>query len=125
MPSKLRFLPFNKLIVLTFGLLIFAASCKKDPKTGTTVTPTPTVAATRAELTKDSIYLYSQETYLWNEGMPTYNVFKPRSYSTDQAVLDAIIRLPGVNKPTDKYSFMDEGGVATSLGGVLMTHLAQ
>jgi hypothetical protein len=119
MISKLRFLPFNKLITLTFGVLIFASSCKKDPKSSAPITPTtPTVAATRAELTKDSIYLYSQETYLWNEGMPTYNVFKPRSYSTDQAVLDAIIRLPGVNKPTDKYSFMDEGGVATSLGGV-------
>lgn len=119
MISKLRFLLFNKLIALTFGVLIFSASCKKDPKPGTTVTPTtPIVAATRAELTKDSIYLYAKETYYWNEGMPTYGVFKPRSYANDQAVLDAIIKLPGINKPTDKYSFLDDGGLSASLNGV-------
>jgi hypothetical protein len=57
---------------------------------------------TRAELTKDSIFLYARDTYFWNEGMPTYEIFKPRSYSSDQAVLDAIIKLPGTNKPVDK-----------------------
>ena len=109
----------KKLIFFTFGILIFASACKKDPKTSAPITPiTPIVPPTRAELTKDSIFLYSKDTYFWNDGIPTYDLFKPRSYSTDQEVLDAIIKLPGINKPKDKYSFLDDGGVSTSLGGV-------
>lgn len=120
MQYKLILKPLNILFVLSFGVLIFASACKKDPKVKpiSPVVIAPVVPPTRAELTRDSIYLYSKETYLWNEEMPTYDFFKPRSYSNDQAVLDAIIKLPGTNKPTDKYSFLDDGGVSTSLGGV-------
>jgi C-terminal processing protease CtpA/Prc len=109
-----------KLIIFTFSVFILVSACKKDPKTSTT-TPTPTapvVLPTRAELTKDSIFLYSKETYFWNDGIPTYELFKPRSYSSDQTILDAIIKLPGINKPVDKYSFLDDGAVSTSLSGV-------
>jgi carboxyl-terminal processing protease len=128
---KIRLLPFNKLIALTFGVLIFATSCKKDPKNSTTSTPTPTtptVAPTRVELTKDSIYLYARETYYWNDQMPSYDIFKPRNYASNQAVLDAIRALPGTGKPfwtsandivpREKYSFLDDGSLSTSLGGV-------
>jgi C-terminal processing protease CtpA/Prc len=119
MLTKIQLIPINKLIALTFGFLIFASSCKKDPKPSTVTSPVvPVVTATRAELTKDSIYLYTKDTYLWNDGMPSYDVFKPRSYANDQGILDAIIKLPGTNKPTDKYSFLDDGSVSTSLGGV-------
>lgn len=119
MHTKIRLISFNRFIAFTFGILIFASSCKKDPKSNSPIAPVdPIPVPTRAELTKDSIFLYAKDTYLWNDGMPTYDVFKPRSYSNDQAVLDAIIKLPGTNKPTDKYSFLDDGGVSASLGGV-------
>ena len=110
----------QKLLFLTFGLLI-VASCKKDPKTIPSPAPPagPAVAmGTRAELTKDSIFLYARDTYYWNDGIPTYDVFKPRQYGSNQDVLDAIIKLPGLNKPNDKYSFLDNGSVSSQLNGV-------
>lgn len=121
MSPKLRLISYSRLITFTFlGLILFNTSCKKDPKSTTSpIAPVdPVPLPTRAELTKDSIFLYAKETYLWNDGMPSYDVFKPRTYANDQAVLDAIIKLPGTNKPTDKYSFLDDGSVSTSLGGV-------
>ena len=108
----------QKLLILSFGLFIGFSSCKKDAKINPTTTPPVVVPATRAELTKDSIYLYAKDTYYWNEPFPTYETFKPRSYATNQAVLDAIIALPGTGKPVDKYSFLDDGGVSQQLGGV-------
>ncbi|MHB1179112.1 MAG: S41 family peptidase [Daejeonella sp.] len=110
----------QKLLFLAFGLLIFASSCKKDPKPtpGPVMQQPPVVMATRADLTKDSIFLYAKDTYYWNEPFPAYDQFNPRQYATDQAVLDAIIKLPGTNKPVDKYSFLDDGSVAAELGGV-------
>jgi hypothetical protein len=59
-------------------------ACKK-PKTGSPeiITPKPTepaVISTRAQLTKDSIFLYAKEVYLWNDALPTYELFNPRKY---------------------------------------------
>lgn len=109
----------NKLLILALGVTIGFSSCKKEPKAGPITPPVvpPTTTATRAELTRDSIFLYAKETYYWNDGLPTYEVFKPRSYANDQAVLDAIIKAPGTGKPTDKYSFLDDGSVSSELGG--------
>lgn len=118
MLNKIISRSLTKLIVFTFSILILASACKKNPKSSPITPITPVVLPTRAELTKDSIFLYSKETYFWNDGIPTYELFKPRSYSSDQEVLDAIVKLPGTNKPVDKYSFLDDGGVSTSLGGV-------
>ncbi|SKB33573.1 S41 family peptidase [Daejeonella lutea] len=109
----------QKLVILTFGVLIGFSACKKDPKpTPTPVTPPVVTPPTRAELTKDSIFLYAAQTYYWNEPFPSYDAFKPRSYASNQAVLDAIIKLPGTGKPVDKYSFLDDGSVSSELGGV-------
>lgn len=109
----------QKLLILSFGLLIGFSSCKKDSKaTPDPVTPPIVIPATRAELTKDSIFLYAKETYYWNESFPTYDAFKPRSYATNQAVLDAIIKLPKPTGVVDKYSFLDDGSVSSELGGV-------
>jgi len=95
-----------------------ATSCKKSavsPDGGTATTPaTP---GTRAELTRDSIYLYAQQTYFWNVGMPSYATFNPRQYATNDAVLAAIKALPSTGGK-DKYSFIDDGTVASQLGGV-------
>lgn len=123
-------LNINKILII-LAISFIAVSCKKDPKTSQTtpsVTSPPTVTASRAELTKDSIYLYSKETYYWNDQMPTYESFKPRTYNSNSAVLDAIRALPGTGKPfwttandivpREKYSFLDDGSLATQLGGV-------
>ena len=121
MLNKMNLKSLDRLLIFSLSLLIFASACKKDPKaavTPTTPTPTPTPVASRADLTKDSIFLYAKETYYWNEGMPTFASFNSRSFGSNQAVLNAIIALPGPNKPTDKYSFLDNGSVSSSLGGV-------
>lgn len=120
MLNKMNLRSINKLLIFSLSLLILASSCKKDPKANVTPTPTtpPVVVASRSDLTKDSIYLYAKETYYWNEGMPTYAVFNPRGLGSNEAILNAIIALPGTNKPTDKYSFLDDGAVSSSLSGV-------
>jgi carboxyl-terminal processing protease len=121
MLNKMNLKSLDRLLIFSLSLLIFASSCKKDLKTSvtpTTPTPTPTPVASRADLTKDSIFLYAKETYYWNEGMPTFASFNSRSFGSNQAVLNAIIALPGPNKPNDKYSFLDNGSVSSSLGGV-------
>lgn len=118
----------NKLLIAFCSLLILASSCKKDPITPRTDPTKPSVIAPREELTKDSIYLYALDTYYWNDQMPRYDLFKPRSYGSNQAELDGIRALPGTGKPfwttandpvpKEKYSFLDDGSVATELGGV-------
>lgn len=112
--------PFQKLFLLGFALLTGVSACRKDPKPvpAPVVTPPVVNTGTRAELTKDSIFLYAKETYYWNDQFPAYDVFKPRTYASNQAVLDAIIKLPGTGKPVDKYSFLDDGSVSDELGGV-------
>lgn len=120
MLNKMNLRPLSKYLIFSLSVLTLVSACKKDPKTNVApvIEPPVTAVATRSELTKDSIYLYAKDTYYWNEGMPTYAVFNPRSYANNDAVLNAIIALPGTNKPTDKYSFLDDGSVSSSLGGV-------
>ena len=81
-------------MILVSGVLLFTA-CKKNKVTPTS-TPTPTpvnpVMPTRAELSKDSIFLYAKQIYLWNDAIPTYEVFNPRQYmtgATDLAVYNS------------------------------------
>ena len=69
---------------LFFGLtalIAIAFSCKKSETSQ---------YASREDLTKDSIYLYAQQTYLWNSGMPSYDAFNPRKYSSKEAVISAV-----------------------------------
>ncbi|WP_421940362.1 S41 family peptidase [Pedobacter sp.] len=104
------------LYIMIVGVGIVGA-CKKssqDQPNGSVDQGTP---GTRDELTKDSIYLYAQQTYLWNANMPTYSTFNPRQYSSYNAVLSAIKALPSTGGK-DKYSFIDDGSVAEQLGGV-------
>lgn len=103
------------LLFSALGIVLFGAACKK------TVSPDPIpkapVATTREELTKDSIYLYAQETYFWNANMPNRATFNPLQYATNQDVLNAIKQLPSPGKPNDKYSYLDDGSTATVLSG--------
>jgi carboxyl-terminal processing protease len=84
---------------------------------------------------QDSVYYYEKEDYLWNDAIPSYNAFDPRSYngSNDLAALSgeltAISQLkinPTTGKPyeyyppapgTAKYSFIDNGTTSGLLAG--------
>ncbi|WP_051691828.1 S41 family peptidase [Pedobacter borealis] len=102
-----------------YALLIvvgFTVSCKKSNSDPDGNGAPQGASGTRDELTKDSIYLYAQQTYFWNVGMPSYSSFNPRQYGSNQAVLAAIKALPSTGGK-DKYSFIDDGSVATQLGG--------
>ena len=106
------------------AILIVLSACKKE-KTEPVAPTTPTVATgTRDELTKDSIFLYAKEFYYWNTSLPTYDAFKPRSYSTNEAELFAITQFsndPTTGKPyeyvsgstTPKYSFIESVSTGT------------
>lgn len=69
-----------------------ALGCKKSKtQPGVTPSPVPTpivTIATRAQLTKDSIFLYAQQIYLWNDKLPTYALFNPREYTSFSLELD-------------------------------------
>ncbi|WP_462266024.1 S41 family peptidase [Mucilaginibacter sp.] len=118
---------------LYFSLIAFMAvlsACKKDKHTDPVE---PTVTGSTADLIKDSIYLYTKESYYWFDQLPTYESFNPRSYTStsDEAAyskeltaLATIAINPATGKPYEytsggnaKYSFLDDGSVAASLGG--------
>ncbi len=128
----------KSIIYLAIGLLTVASftACKKSvAPTPIPSGPSPNDAGTALDHIKDSVYLFTQEDNLWYSTLPTYANFKPRSFTgkTDQAALqsevDALSQYstnPTTGKPyeydilypgTAKYSFIDQGQVATSLGG--------
>ncbi|WP_443939606.1 S41 family peptidase [Pedobacter sp. MW01-1-1] len=108
-------------IIVTFALLL---ACKKNKSTpeeqDLSVVPETnalqTATTNRDFLTRDSIFLYAKQTYLWNVGMPSYDTFNPRKYSSNNQVIEALKALSSTQKK-DKYSFMDDGTVATQLSG--------
>ncbi|HEY0668776.1 MAG TPA: S41 family peptidase [Sphingobacteriaceae bacterium] len=78
-----------KLIIYISVLALSVVGCKKDPKiTPDPVNPPSNASGTRAELTKDSIFLYAKEAYLWNDALPSYEQFNPRSYTQSSNELD-------------------------------------
>lgn len=100
-----------------------ATSCKHR-------SDTPTL-----DLVKDSIYMYAKEDYLWNDALPSTDVFGPRGFSASsdltalQMEVDALsqykknplTQLPYEYNPAypgeSKYSFIDQGQTSTLLGG--------
>ncbi|HEY0244406.1 MAG TPA: hypothetical protein VGC01_02490, partial [Mucilaginibacter sp.] len=122
---------FYLVIIISAGIL---SSCKKSsssnngsgpPKTGSTL-----------DLIKDSVYLYAKEDYYWNDALPAYTAFNPRSFTgaDDLTALtnevNAISQYkinPATNQPYEyyspdpgeaKYSFIDNGQVSTELNGI-------
>ncbi|MES3017870.1 MAG: S41 family peptidase [Bacteroidota bacterium] len=75
-----------KNLFILFALVFLFAACKKEPaiiQPATTSTSTTRASAdgSRRELTLDSVFLYAKEIYYWNDALPAYNVFNPRSYT--------------------------------------------
>ncbi len=123
----------KNLPLLLLALLSVFVSCKKDKKNTTTST-SPSAGST-LDLIRDSIYLYEKEDYYWNDAIPSYSAFNPRSF-TASADIDALTNEvnalsqhkinPATGKPYEyysanpgeaKYAFIDNGSVAASLGG--------
>ncbi len=112
----------------------FFTACKKVAPLPNPTSAIPTTGTVLDHI-KDSVYLFTQEDNLWYDALPTYAAFKPRAFTgtTDAAALqsevDALSQYkinPATSKPfeydaanpgTAKYSFIDQGAVATSLGG--------
>ncbi len=112
-----------RITFLGFVIIIIFNACKKDK---ITTTETPAITTDRNELTKDSMFLYAKELYLWNADLPTYSAFNPRKFTGGDNItnlndeLFAITRF-GINPltgrayeyntetPTDtKYSFIED-----------------
>lgn len=102
----------NSLLGFLLAIVGFSTACKKNNSTNISL------PATRDQLTKDSIYLYAQQTYFWNVGMPSLQAFNPRGYATADDEVTSGIRKLSSNGGKDKYSFIDDGTVATEIGGV-------
>lgn len=70
-----------KLLLNVFALLVVMSgwSCKKQSLTDEEKIISPQTG-TRRQFTLDSIYLYAQQTYLWNDILPSYSNFDPRRY---------------------------------------------
>lgn len=75
----------------------------------------------RTQLTSDSLFLYAQQVYFWNDALPSYDVFVPRGYGSDiNGELFAITRFkidPTTGKPYEyrpsnpsipKYSYIQD-----------------
>ena len=107
----------NRLTVCAlFILIVISSSCKKSPKPETTdgtntggVSPT----GTRTQLTLDSLYLYAKQIYYWNDALPDYTSFNPRSYTSKSSALNncnaelyALTQIkinPATGKPYEYY----------------------
>lgn len=123
---------FSKSVLIALIGTLAISACKKEsttpPGTDPDDTIVPTKEGTRAELTKDSIFLYAKDTYFWNDALPDFAAFNPRQYTSASdeidnfnAELEAISQFkidPTTGAPIDKYSFLDDGTLSSELSGV-------
>jgi carboxyl-terminal processing protease len=113
---KLLYKPKAFYLFFFAALLVnVTAGCKKDdpaevPVVGSEIKTPLDVApstGTRDQLTKDSIFLYARQVYLWWDLVPDYDTFKPRDYPNFDSELYAITRF-GINPLTNKPYEFDE-----------------
>jgi carboxyl-terminal processing protease len=118
------------------GIIILASCSKKNDGSGNTPEVTgPSKNGSALDLIRDSVYLYAREAYYWNDAIPKYADFKPRSF-TGNNDLDALTKEvnaisqfkinPATGKAYEydadapgsaKYSFIDGGQTSMQLGG--------
>jgi carboxyl-terminal processing protease len=84
----------TKFVAFILTLFVGLSSCKK------TTEPS-------ADL-RDSVYLYSEQFYLWTDNLPKYDIFKPLSYATPTDIMNKLRTYsPFVNaKYQDRWSFV-------------------
>lgn len=107
----------NFLIALLSIFILFISSCKKDITTEPTVVTAPTAVASRADLLKDSLYLFTKEIYLWQELIPSYEVFNPAKYTGSTELDAAKAEMNGIRalQPLDRFSFVTTKAVSQGL----------
>lgn len=123
------------LTALLFSVIYFTACKKNQPLPAVSNPNAIPTTGTVLDRVKDSVYLFTQEDNLWYDALPTYAAFKPRAFTgtTDAAALqsevDALSQYkinPTTGMPYEydmaypgeaKYSFIDQGATATTLGG--------
>jgi carboxyl-terminal processing protease len=68
-------------LLLLLALLVSSfVACKKSEPIRDEAPVSP-ITGTRSQFTADSIFLYARQTYLWNDALPDYQAFNPRSYT--------------------------------------------
>lgn len=125
------------LMLLAIGVSSITA-CKKSEVSEQDLPVSPTTG-TRLQFTLDSIYLYANQTYLWNDALPDYNTFSPRNYTNEssdllnlQRELFAITQYkinPATNKSFEngttagipKYSYIQQSTGATGFTAAVNT----
>jgi carboxyl-terminal processing protease len=124
----------KKLFYLSFMLsAALFASCKKSSSTN--YPSSPSKVGSTIDLIKDSVYLYAKEEYLWEDQLPSYAAFIPRSFTNAddltvlQSELNALSQyainpatgmpyeLSATNPGLAKYSFIDNGAASAELNG--------
>lgn len=113
---------------IVFFTVLSLYACKKDKPPPQVLDPIVSpITGSRFDLTKDSIFLYAKQIYLWADVLPSYTDFDPRSrylntLSERSAVQQELFDItqfkinPQTNKPyeypiqahTSKYSFLTE-----------------
>lgn len=119
--------------LLSLGIYLCLGGCQKGEEVSPEEEIISPTTGTRKELTLDSIFLYASQVYLWQEGLPGYADFDPRSrygqlnpertaYRTELYDISQMNINPQTGAPYEwpvypgnpKYSFMDEGSHTTT-----------
>src|SRR5438094_545877 len=108
------------LIMLSALFVLVMTACnkeiKEDPSTAGG-SGSPTTTASQSDLLKDSLYLYTKEIYLWQDVIPTYDVFHPRQFTgvTDLDAATAEMDAIRAYQPLDRFSFVTTNDVSAGL----------
>jgi carboxyl-terminal processing protease len=96
----------TKLMPAFIAGLFLIAACKKNHDA--TPNNPPTNTATAEELVMDSVYLFSQEVYFWNDLIPAYAQFNPRQYKGSTELQSATNVMNAIKKlqSLDRFSFV-------------------
>jgi len=113
--------------VLGFGIFLCLSSCQKGEEVSPEEEIISPTTGTRKEFTLDSILIYARQVYLWQQGLPSYADFNPRSrygsispeltaYKTELYDISQMNINPQTGTPYEspvyagnpKYSFMEE-----------------
>jgi C-terminal processing protease CtpA/Prc len=98
----------KQLRLLLPAVYVFIISCQKETDPGQTPTPPVVTTPTKEQLLMDSVYLYTKETYLWNDMIPSYTQFNPRQYkgSTELESAEKVMNAVRALQPLDHFSFV-------------------
>ncbi len=107
----------NLLIVSTCITILFTQSCKKKDGMGSPTPPIDTIpTASKIDLLRDSIYLYTKEVYLWHEVLPSYVAFNPRQYTGATELQAAQNEMAAIRALQPEDSRHDYSFVTTTAG---------